>query len=531
MTRTSELAVRRRAASQSWSNRSATIEHMIERQGTQMPPHFISDEEMKDYEWRFMTHRGVTLAGATATTADDRRLVVPPAEVERKHFFAAGNFWELYQVYLENLGRRAVVVSIPDTPHHSLVFFARDGEMWLAQSNSEYTEGLAALRLGSGVVTADEALSAGNWVSSLTPMAPIVRTPDSFVYDRSRVFLAGSAQTRLVNIDMGYGVEIVDSGPDTRIVTTNEQRWTGNWVSPPTPMNPIIRTHAPLAYDRDRVFMAGGGQAQVVNIGSGYGVELVDSRPEPQILTAGETRLADSWVSSLTPMGPIVRTPDSFVYDQGRVFIAGGAQKELVNTGLGYGVEIADFGLGSQVIRTLEPFVDNDWAPHLDVIHYSVQIADSLDPGVGSKQQETTVVETAQIESLLTELESDFSVEPFEDGMDHEAERTLSKALRDIEAEHLLPWLRDFCTDRGNPNLAASVLRCLGRLLEPGTEAWRTRLIRDALAKGNVEIRDAAVQAVEQWGETNLASVLRLHQEELPWLQDYIQGVLQDLEG
>ena len=132
--------------------------------------------------------------------------------------------------------------------------------------------------------------------------------------------------------------------------------------------------------------------------------------------------------------------------------------------------------------------------------------------------------------SLLAELEADFAAEPFEDGMDHEAEQTLERAFKNIEAQYLLIWLADFCTDVTNPNLASSILRCLGRL-NPGTQVWRTQLISDALAKGTPEIRDAAVQAVEQWDEAGLASILKSHHEQLPWLQDYIRDVLQGMEG
>ena len=45
----------------------------------------------------------------------------------------------------------------------------------------------------------------------------------------------------------------------------------------------------------------------------------------------------------------------------------------------------------------------------------------------------------------------------------------------------------------------------------------------------NVEMRDAAVQAIESWGERDLIDVLRTHQEPEPWLREYIQDVIDDL--
>lgn len=154
---------------------------------------------------------------------------------------------------------------------------------------------------------------------------------------------------------------------------------------------------------------------------------------------------------------------------------------------------------------------------------------------IGLEQQEVVAEESAQWvlqrDLLLNDLKADFATEPFEDGIDHQAEKTLTKAFDSIEAKWLLPWVSDLCIDIGTPNFASSVLRCLGRLPGPGSGMWRARLIGDALKKGNVEIRDAAVQAVEQWGEKDFAEVLLAHQEEIPWLQDYVQNVVDDLRS
>ena len=133
-------------------------------------------------------------------------------------------------------------------------------------------------------------------------------------------------------------------------------------------------------------------------------------------------------------------------------------------------------------------------------------------------------------QSILFELQADFTAEPVEDGMNHEAENTLARALEQEPEEYLLPWLEEFSTDENNPAFASSVLRCLGRLPLPGTPAWRTSLIASALTKDDVEIRDAAIEAVEQWEELPLIHVLKAHQEETKWLRDYIQGVISDLD-
>ena len=130
---------------------------------------------------------------------------------------------------------------------------------------------------------------------------------------------------------------------------------------------------------------------------------------------------------------------------------------------------------------------------------------------------------------LFHELHADFVAEPVETGMAHEAERTLSRALSNDSNKHPLDWLLEFCTDVDRPSFASSILRCLANLDSPGTPNWRVNLVRDALHTGNVDIKEAAVRAVEHWGDSELVKVLSSHQEDVPWLRDYIEGVIDDL--
>ena len=93
-----------------------------------------------------------------------------------------------------------------------------------------------------------------------------------------------------------------------------------------------------------------------------------------------------------------------------------------------------------------------------------------------------------------------FEAEPLEDGIDHPAERIIDDALRSVHGRRVLAWFRALSVDVERPGLAASILRCLGRR-RPGTSAWRVEIVRSALAADDVEMRDAAVQAAESWGD------------------------------
>lgn len=133
-----------------------------------------------------------------------------------------------------------------------------------------------------------------------------------------------------------------------------------------------------------------------------------------------------------------------------------------------------------------------------------------------------------EYERLENRLMAAFESEPLEDGIDHPAERIIDDVLGSIDEGRVLAWLREWSVNVENPGLAASVLRCLGRR-RPGTSAWRVEVVRATLAADDVEMRDAAVQVAESWGDAGMLEVLSDHVEELPWLRAYIGDVVQDL--
>ena len=139
------------------------------------------------------------------------------------------------------------------------------------------------------------------------------------------------------------------------------------------------------------------------------------------------------------------------------------------------------------------------------------------------------LVEDRERERLANRLWAAFDADPLEDGMSHPAEEIIGEALRSTEDKPVLDWFRTFSLDAERPSFAASVLRCLGRQTPPGTDSWRAELVRDGLSMEDIEIRDAAVQAAESWGDRSLADVMKTHRETEPWLREYIEDVISDL--
>ena len=149
--------------------------------------------------------------------------------------------------------------------------------------------------------------------------------------------------------------------------------------------------------------------------------------------------------------------------------------------------------------------------------------------GLETATAQEELIEDREKERLANRLWAAFVAAPLEDGMSHPAEEIIGEALRSTKDKPVLDWFMAFSLDVVRPSFAASVLRCLGRQTPPGTDLWRTELVRDGLAMDDVEIRDAAVQAAESWGDRSLVDVMRAHREAEPWLREYIEDVISDL--
>ena len=140
----------------------------------------------------------------------------------------------------------------------------------------------------------------------------------------------------------------------------------------------------------------------------------------------------------------------------------------------------------------------------------------------------TTVDDLRERERLETRLRSAFEADVLENGFDHPAESIITDALA-TRTPGMLEALRRLSLDASDPGFAASTLRCLGRMKNPGTRSWRTLLIQDALRLDEVEIRDAAAQAAESWADRSLVAILAAHQESTPWLRSFICEIMDDL--
>ena len=132
---------------------------------------------------------------------------------------------------------------------------------------------------------------------------------------------------------------------------------------------------------------------------------------------------------------------------------------------------------------------------------------------------------------LRNSLDASFKAKPLEDGIDQPPEDIIGNAIRSTGSDRVFDWLFRACFDVEHPTFSASVLRCLGRQLLPGTESWRTYLVQRALTMDEVEIRDAALQVAEFGRGLGTREILknRVQTEPLQWLLNYMQDAIENL--
>ena len=126
-------------------------------------------------------------------------------------------------------------------------------------------------------------------------------------------------------------------------------------------------------------------------------------------------------------------------------------------------------------------------------------------------------------------LHASFDAEPLEDGIDHPAEQVITAALESEDRDTALQWISNACLESESPAFAAATFLCAARYPGIGTAAWRAGLVHGALASDDMELRDAAIQAAEFWGDPGLREILADHSEPVSWLDEYRRGVMDDL--
>jgi hypothetical protein len=117
--------------------------------------------------------------------------------------------------------------------------------------------------------------------------------------------------------------------------------------------------------------------------------------------------------------------------------------------------------------------------------------------------------------------------EPVEDGMNHPAEAELNAFLGRHGADGFLDAT---LKSKLSPTIVASLLRLLGRAEVDRFEDYEP-VLRAALASPDLKIRDAAIQTIELWENSESVDLLGDHVESCPWLAEHITRVARELSS
>lgn len=175
----------------------------------------------------------------------------------------------------------------------------------------------------------------------------------------------------------------------------------------------------------------------------------------------------------------------------------------------------------------------NDWLlAHHRLAEARVVVSEEADAQTSDPSEGAGFAERdGAVGALLLRLDMAFNAEPLEACVWHPAEDLLAAAFEPDASPAVLRAIRDRCLAADRPFFAAELLRCLARLPDPGSESWRSGLVRDALSSGTLEVRDAALEAADAWADAAVLRVLRSHRDPDPELQGHIESVIRDRES
>jgi hypothetical protein len=148
----------------------------------------------------------------------------------------------------------------------------------------------------------------------------------------------------------------------------------------------------------------------------------------------------------------------------------------------------------------------------------------------GQEQKKTNEFIRSKEKEFKYEVVHALNEESIEDGYSHPAENILKETIM-MCLPYAVTWIQSLYIENiNNHKLAAGILRCIGRLNSNMTKPWGSIMVTGALFHSNVEVREAAVRAIEMWEDYSIIEYLEQREEKVPWLSNYIKQVIKDLK-
>ena len=132
-------------------------------------------------------------------------------------------------------------------------------------------------------------------------------------------------------------------------------------------------------------------------------------------------------------------------------------------------------------------------------------------------------------ESFRSEVVDALRDESVEDGMTHHAESIIEEAIKTENGTKWLDRLFNQYYD-SNPAIASDILTLAGRINEEKIASLGYIMARKGLQHKDLQVRDGAICALEQWGGSEAVGILQDHNEPVEWLREYVVQVIEDLK-
>ena len=134
-------------------------------------------------------------------------------------------------------------------------------------------------------------------------------------------------------------------------------------------------------------------------------------------------------------------------------------------------------------------------------------------------------------DKFRTQLIYSFEEDPIEDGIAHEAESILNEVLEKYP-DLAQDWIYSISQELlDSPGIAADLITCLGRIDINKIKIVCDNIAFEALKQPDIELREAAVCAIEHWRKGEFIKLLKYYipNEKDLWLKDYAERVLRNL--
>lgn len=132
--------------------------------------------------------------------------------------------------------------------------------------------------------------------------------------------------------------------------------------------------------------------------------------------------------------------------------------------------------------------------------------------------------------SLVELLAAAFERQPLLDGEAHPADDIIADFLESDASIAYPSALENIILHHQDSDLVASTLQCAAHFEPRWTDSRKAALVRSGLQSDDIVIKDAAVRAAECWICAEIIQVLENHQDQTPWLQEYIDEVIADAD-